>query len=190
MGMVPETLPGYQPQTLNQENRVADLWKNCSQGAIKMLLIAGEDPCRSSNVASKVRAGLQTVPFLVVQDMYMTETARMADIILPTCSYAEKEGTFTNMSRHVQRVASAVLPEGQARPDFEIFADLAQALDKPFVHTSVREVQKKLRLRLPVTKEHSPVKNRRSGFRRNREATPSLLWSVTEPLKRLRKIIQ
>ena len=144
MGMVPETLPGYQPTNLNQKNLVADLWKNCSQGAVKMLFIAGEDPCHSSKVASIVKDGLQTVPFLVVQDMYMTETASMADIILPTCSYAEKEGTFTNMSRHVQRVAPAVLPEGQSRPDFEIFGDLAQALGKPFTHSSIREVQKEI----------------------------------------------
>jgi formate dehydrogenase (NADP+) alpha subunit len=144
MGMVPETLPGYQPQQMNQQNMVADLWKNCSQGAIKMLLIAGEDPCHSNNRASDVKDALQTVPFLVVQDMYMTETASMADIILPTCSYAEKEGTFTNMSRHVQRVAPAVLPEGQARPDLEIFSDLAQTLGKPFSHTSIRELQKEI----------------------------------------------
>ena len=144
MGMVPETLPGYQPTNLNQKNMVADLWNNCSQGAIKMLWIAGEDPCHSSNQTSKVKNGLQTVPFLVVQDLYMTETAKMADIILPTCSYAEKEGTFTNMSRHVQRVAPAVLPEGEARPDFEIFSDLAQALGQPFPHVSVREVQKEI----------------------------------------------
>jgi formate dehydrogenase alpha subunit len=158
MGMVPETLPGYQPTNLNQENKVADLWKNCSQGAIKMLFIAGEDPCHSSNQASKVKDGLQTVPFLVVQDMYMTETARMADIVLPTCSYAEKEGTFTNMSRHVQRVAPAVLPEGQARPEFEIFGDLAQALSKPFTHTSVREVQKEIEQVAPSYKGTFPGK--------------------------------
>ncbi|MDH3256518.1 MAG: molybdopterin-dependent oxidoreductase, partial [Nitrospinota bacterium] len=144
MGMVPETLPGYQPNNMNQPNIVADLWKNCSQGALKMLLIAGENPCHSSSHAAQVKAALQTVPFLVVQDMYMTETARMADIVLPTCSYAEKEGTFTNMTRHVQRVAPAVLPEGQARPDFEVFSDLAQALGKPFTHTSLREVQKEI----------------------------------------------
>jgi predicted molibdopterin-dependent oxidoreductase YjgC len=90
--------------------------------------------------------------------MYMTETASMADIILPTCSYAEKEGTFTNMSRHVQRVAPAVLPEGQARPDFEIFGDLAQALGKPFTHTSLREVQKEIEKVAPSYKGTFPGK--------------------------------
>jgi len=158
MGMVPETLPGYQPNNLNQKNLVADLWKNCSQGAIKMLLIAGENPCHSGKLASIVKDGLQTVPFLVVQDMYMTETASMADIILPTCSYAEKEGTFTNMSRHVQRVAPAVLPEGQARPDSDIFGDLAQALGKPFNHTSMRELQKEIENAAPNYKGTFPGK--------------------------------
>jgi len=168
MGMVPEYLPGYRTITdakaistlatawstgkldnLNQKNLVADLWENCSKGLIKMLYIAGENPCHSGNRASVVKDGLRTVPFLVVQDMYMTETANLADIVLPTCSYAEKEGTFTNMTRHVQRVAPGVLPEGQARPDFEIFSDLAQALDKPFTHTSVRDVQKEIERAAP-----------------------------------------
>ncbi len=158
MGMVPETLPGYQPSNLNQQNLVADLWKNCSQGAIKMLFIAGENPCHSSSLAAIAKDALQTVPFLVVQDMYMTETASMADIVLPTCSYAEKEGTFTNMSRHVQRVAPAVLPEGQARPDFEIFTDLAQALGKPFTHTSIRDVQKEIENVAPSYKGTFPGK--------------------------------
>ena len=88
----------------------------------------------------------------------MTETARMADIVLPTCSYAEKEGTYTNMSRHVQRVAPAVLPEGQARPDFEIFGDLAQALGKPFTHSSVQEVQKEIETAAPSYKGTFPGK--------------------------------
>ena len=168
MGMVPEYLPGFRTLTdakaisilsqtwktskldkLIQRKLVADLWENCSQGAIKLLFIAGENPCHSSNRASVVKDALQTVPFLVVQDMYMTETASMADIVLPTCSYAEKEGTFTNMSRHVQKVTPAVLPEGQSRPDSEIFADLAEALGKPFTHTSVAEVQKEIEKAAP-----------------------------------------
>lgn len=88
----------------------------------------------------------------------MTETASLADIVLPTCSYAEKEGTFTNMSRHVQRVASAVLPEGESRPDFEIFHDLAQALDKPFTHSSPSEVQKEIEKMAPCYQGTFPGK--------------------------------
>ena len=177
MGMVPEYLPGYRAITdakalstlsqswntgkldkLDQPNWVANLWENCSQGHIKMLYIAGEDPCHSSRSASVVKDGLKTVPFLVVQDIYMTETASLADIVLPTGSYAEKEGTFTNMTRHVQRVATAVLPEGQSRPDFDIFCDLAQALDKPFTHTSVREVQKEIERAAPCYQGMFPGK--------------------------------
>jgi len=177
MGMVPEYLPGYRAITdakalstlsqswntgkldkLDQPNLVANLWENCSQGHIKMLYIAGEDPCHSSRSASVVKDGLKTVPFLVVQDIYMTETASLADIVLPTGSYAEKEGTFTNMTRHVQRVATAVLPEGQSRPDFDIFCDLAQALDKPFTHTSVREVQKEIERAAPCYQGMFPGK--------------------------------
>jgi formate dehydrogenase alpha subunit len=177
MGMVPDYLPGYRPlndakaisrlssswgtgklDKLLQKDMVADLWSNCSQGAIKLLMIAGENPCHSSNRPSTVKEALRTVPFLVVQDMYMTETASLADIVLPTCSYAEKEGTFTNLSRHVQRVAPAVLPEGESRPDFEIFHDLAQALDKPFTHSTPSEVQEEIVKIAPCYKDTFPGK--------------------------------
>jgi len=177
MGMIPESLPGYRELTdhkaisilaqswstgklekLKQDNLVADLWKNCSQGAIKMLFIAGEDPCHSESSAHAVRDALKTVPFLVVQDLYMTETASMADIILPTCSYAEKEGTFTNLSRHVQKVSPAVLPEGQARPDFDIFSELAEAMGKPFPNTSLTDVQKEIERAAPSYKGLFPGK--------------------------------
>ncbi len=169
MGLVPDYLPGFRQLTdtkaistlssmwstgklanLNQKNLVDDLWENCSNGSIKMLYIAGEDPCHTFGREAEVKDALRTVPFLVVQDLYMTETAQMADLILPTSSYAEKEGTFTNMSRHVQRVSPAVLPEGQSRPDHEIFGDLAEALKKPFTHSSMSELQKEIEKAAPV----------------------------------------
>lgn len=177
MGMVPETLPGYRQlddhkaisilaqswgsgklEKLKQKNHVANLWESCSQGTIKMLFIAGEDPCHSDQRALAVQDALRTVPFLVVQDLYVTQTASMADIILPTCSYAEKDGTFTNMSRHVQSVKSAVLPEGQARPDFDIFSDLADAMGKPFPNHSLEDVRKEIERAAPIYQGTFPGK--------------------------------
>ena len=176
MGVTPDFLPGYRStqdaealkslaevwgkseMKFNQENLVDNLWENCSQGLIKMLYIAGEDPCHSYYQGAVVKDALKTVPFLVVQDIYMTETAKMADLILPTSTYAEKEGTFTNMTRHVQRVAPAILPEGQSRPDFEIFSDLAAACGKPFDHFSIREVQNEIGRAAPIFKEVFPGK--------------------------------
>jgi len=120
------------------------LFENCKNGTIKFLYITGEDPAQYFYKGSLARSALQTVPFLVVQDLYMTETARHADIILPAASYAEKDGTFTNLSRHVQRVSHAVIPEGDSRPDFEIFCDLAEALGKPFNNTDLESVQQEI----------------------------------------------
>ncbi len=67
-----------------------------------------------------VKEGLERLDFLVVQDIFLTETAQLADVVLPAASFAEKEGTFTNTERRVQRVRKAVEPPGQARPDWEI----------------------------------------------------------------------
>ncbi|MCF8720417.1 molybdopterin-dependent oxidoreductase [Nitrospina gracilis] len=176
MGLTPEYLPGYRrvddPEALAHlaktwglnelkfkgENLVDNLWEHCAKGHVKMLYIAGEDPCHSYYKADVVKNALQTVPFLVVHDSYMTETAKMADLILPSCTYAEKEGTFTNMTRHVQKVAPAVLPEGESRPDFDIFLDLADAFGKPFDFNSVEDVQAEIEIAAPIYKGLFPGK--------------------------------
>jgi formate dehydrogenase (NADP+) alpha subunit len=91
-----------------------------------------------------VKEALRTVPFLVVTDVFMTDTARMADLILPSSTFAEKEGSYTNMSRHVQRVAPAVIPQGVSKPDFDILIELAEALGKPFKNTDTASVQQEI----------------------------------------------
>ncbi|MCA9483549.1 MAG: molybdopterin-dependent oxidoreductase [Nitrospina sp.] len=137
---------------LEQEDLVTNLWENCSQGLVKLLYIAGEDPIRSYYKAEPVKDALKTVPFLVVQDMYWSNTCQMADLVLPVCSYAEKDGTFTNMSRHVQQVRAAVLPEGESRPDFEIISDIAEACGKPFPTFDVKEAQDEIAKAAPIYK--------------------------------------
>ena len=87
---------------------------------------------------------MRTVPFLVVTDVFMTDTARMADLILPASTFAEKEGSYTNLSRHVQRVAPAVIPQGTSKPDFDILIELAESLGKPFKNTDTTSVQKEI----------------------------------------------
>ncbi len=162
MGMTSAYLPGYQSLNdtdalknlgeawgvkelkLEQDNLVEDLWNNCVKGWVKMLYIAGEDPCHSYYKGSLAKEALRTVPFLVVQDVYMTETAKLADIILPTSTYAEKEGTFTNMTRHVQKVAPAVLPQGQSRPDFDIFIELADKCGKTLDYTFLSDLHEEI----------------------------------------------
>ena len=174
MGVTPEFLPGYQasddPSALSAlakewgvdgldfkgPNRALDLFENCRNGSINVLFIAGEDPVHSYYQGSQVKDALRVLPFLVVQDVYMTETAKMADIVLPTTTYAEKEGSFTNMTRHVQRVSPAVISEGQSRADFDIFLDIAEALGSPFDYDSVQEVQEEIVRVVPAYKGAFP----------------------------------
>ena len=80
----------------------------------------------------------------------MTETAKMADLILPSSTYAEKEGTYTNMSRHVQAVKSAVLPQGTSKPDFDILIELAETLGKPFESDTLSDIQQEIEKAAPI----------------------------------------
>ncbi len=142
MGCTPEFSPGYQP--VEDSSSDANLFENCIDGTLKFLFIAGEDPLQSYFKPQLVKEALRTVPFLVVTDVFMTDTARMADIVLPSSTFAEKEGTYTNMSRHVQLVAPAVIPQGTSKPDFDILIELAAALGKPFENTDVVDVQQEI----------------------------------------------
>jgi len=148
MGCTPEFLPGYQPA----KDSSGDLFQNCVDGTLKFLYIAGEDPIQSYYKPQVVKEALRTVPFLVVSDIFMTDTARMADLILPSSTFAEKDGTYTNMSRHVQRVAAAVIPQGLSKPDFDILIELAEALGKPFENTDIASVQQEIGSVAPIYK--------------------------------------
>ena len=111
---------------------------------IKFLHIAGEDPVHSFYKGEEVKNALKTVPFLIVQDVYMTDTAKMADIVLPTTTFAEKEGTFTNMTRHVQRITPATLPQEQSRTDHDIFIQLGKVFGKQFSKTDKKSSHNRL----------------------------------------------
>ncbi len=100
----------------------------CASGAIKTLFIAGENPVVSYPNRAAVTAALDKVEFLVVSELFMTETAALADVVLPACSFAEKEGTFTSVDRRVQHIKPAIGKVGQCRTDFEIFGTLIAKL--------------------------------------------------------------
>ena len=100
----------------------------CASGTVKTLFIAGENPVVSYPDQARVQSALDKVEFLVVSDLFMTETAAMADVVLPACSFAEKEGTFTSVDRRVQHIKPAIAKIGQSRSDFEIVAALIAAL--------------------------------------------------------------
>jgi NADH-quinone oxidoreductase chain G len=106
----------------------AKILDGCIAGSIKSLFIAGENPLASYPDHAKTKSALEKVEFMVVSELFMTETAAMADVILPACSYAEKEGTFTAADRRVQYIKPAIKKVGQSKSDFEIFSTLITKL--------------------------------------------------------------
>ena len=97
-------------------------------GKVKSLYIMGENPMVSDPDINHVKHSLEHLDFLVVQDIFMTETAQLASVVLPAASFAEKDGTFTNTERRVQLLKPAVKPPGQAKPDWEIIGLIAKKM--------------------------------------------------------------
>ncbi|RME74937.1 MAG: formate dehydrogenase subunit alpha [Planctomycetota bacterium] len=102
------------------------MMKTLGQG-IRGLFVMGEDLVISEPNVAEIERGLNALEFLVLQDIFLNETARFADVVLPAACYAEKEGLFTNSERRVQRVRKAVEPPGEARADWQILCGLARA---------------------------------------------------------------
>jgi formate dehydrogenase alpha subunit len=99
------------------------------EGKVDAMYIMGENPVLSDADANHTRKALTRLDFLVVQDMFLTETAQMADVVLPAASFAEKDGTFTNTERRVQQGRKAIEPVGNSRPDWLILCQLAKKMD-------------------------------------------------------------
>lgn len=116
---------GFYSSTGMNAGQIVD---GCASGAVKTLFIAGENPVVSYPDQARIKAALDKVEFLVVSDLFLTETAAMADVVLPACSFAEKEGTFTSVDRRVQYIKPAIRKIGQSRSDFEIFGALVVRL--------------------------------------------------------------
>ena len=102
----------------------SEIIAGCISGSIKTLFIAGENPIISYPEHAKISSALDKVEFLVVSELFMTETAAMADVVLPACSFAEKEGTFTSADNRVQYIKPAIRKVGNSCSDFEIFSAL------------------------------------------------------------------
>jgi predicted molibdopterin-dependent oxidoreductase YjgC len=157
MGALPNSFPGY-PSVLDEAAkakfsdaygvpmpdkvglRIPEMLDAAVEGKLKAMFVMGEDPALTDADANHVRRALQSLDLLVVQNIFMTETATHADVFLPAALYAEKDGTFTNTERRVQRVRKAVDPPGECRPDWEIILDLAARLGYPMPFNSPEEV--------------------------------------------------
>ncbi len=99
-------------------------------GSIKGMFVLGENPMMSEPNLNHTRHCMENLEFLVCQDIFINETGEMADVILPATSFAEKDGTFTNSDRRIQRVRAAVPPVADSRPDWEILCDLGRRIEK------------------------------------------------------------
>jgi formate dehydrogenase alpha subunit len=108
---------------------------------IQALYIVGENPLLSEADSNHVKEAIEKLEFLVVQDIFLSETAQLADVVLPAASFAEKDGTFTNTERRVQRVRKAIEPVGEAQSDWQITCQIAQAMGaKGFVFNHPSEI--------------------------------------------------
>jgi len=128
---------------------IVEIMHGAHDGTVKGLYIMGENPMVSDPDLNHVEEAIKNLEFLVVQDIFLTETARMADVVLPAVTFAEKDGTFTNTERRVQRGRKAVEPVGQSRPDWAILADLATRMGLPMSYDSAEDVFEEIRTLTP-----------------------------------------
>lgn len=146
MGALPTVYPGYQSvadfglrkkfetawgvSSLSPEAglTLSAIFPAALEGRLKAMYLVGENPVLSDPDAKHIQEALERLEFLVVQDIFLTETARLADVVLPAVTFAEKDGTFTNTDRRVQRVRQAVEPVGNSRPDWWITCQIAKRM--------------------------------------------------------------
>jgi len=107
---------------------VTEIIKKAGHGDIKVLYILGEDPAMTDPDVNQVRSCLDSAEFIVLEEIFPSETAEFADVLLPGASFAEKDGTFTNTERRVQLVRKAIEPPGEAQPDWLVIKNLALKL--------------------------------------------------------------
>jgi predicted molibdopterin-dependent oxidoreductase YjgC len=117
-----------------------EMMKAIGEGQIKALFVLGENPILTDPDSEKVKRELGHLDLLVVQDIFLTETASLAHVVLPGVSFAEKDGTFTNTERRVQRVRAAIKVVSDSRPDWAIISDLSNRLGYPMNYASPSEI--------------------------------------------------
>ena len=153
-GLIPMFLPDYQTVTdagvrsaftevwssgdfsAEQGLTVVEIMDTIHAGDIKAMYVLGENPAMSDPDVDHARAALAKLDHLVVQDIFLTETANYADVILPASAFAEKRGTVTNTNRQVQMGRPAVAPPGEAREDWAITTELAQRCGLDWTYTA------------------------------------------------------
>ncbi len=167
LGALPNVYPGYQSveDAAIQEKfekawgtklsdkkglTIVEILHAVEEDKIKAIYIMGENPALSDPNLNRTRKALDDVDFLVVQDIFMTETAEYADVVLPTACFAEKDGTFTNTERRVQRVRTAVDMPGQARDDWRIISEVATKMGCSMNFQSASEIMDEIATVSPI----------------------------------------
>lgn len=189
MGALPNVLTGYQSVTVDEVRAkfaaawgvdeipakpgltVGEMLEASGQGKIRAMYIMGENPVLSDPDADHVIHALDKLDFLVVQDIFLTETARLADVVLPAASFAEKDGTFTNTERRVQRVRKAIEPVGEAKPDWQIICAVARAMGYPMDYESPAQIMEEIARLTPSY----------GGISYQRLESRSLVWPCPAP---------
>jgi predicted molibdopterin-dependent oxidoreductase YjgC len=167
MGAIPNRLPGFQDMKSDEARarferawgapikpkygwHMSEMLEAIGRGELTTLYVLGENPVQSDADSGHVRELLGSLDHLVVQDIFLTKTAELADVVLPaSASWCEAEGTVTNSERRVQRVRAALTPPGHARDDLEIMFDLARRLGQDWEYQSPEDVWNELRSLAP-----------------------------------------
>jgi formate dehydrogenase alpha subunit len=172
-GCIPDNLPGYQALTAANRAKFGAVWGHMTErpagltvtamveaagrGELKAMYVVGENPFLDEANLDHARHAMHNLDFLVVQDIFLQETAEAAHVVLPATSFAEKEGTFTNSERRVQRVRAALAPIGQTRPDWDITCDIARRVcrrvgldERQFQYSSPREIMDEMAGLTPI----------------------------------------
>ncbi len=166
MGALPNVYPGYQrvddeeiankfeaawgrPLSRKPGYTIMEMMHGIEEGKVKGMYIMGENPVLSDPNQAHVESALKKLAFLVVQDVFLTETAQYAHVVLPSVSFAEKDGTVTNTERRVQRVRKAIEPVGASRPDWQIISLLATKMGYPMTYHDPCAIQEEIRTVTP-----------------------------------------
>ena len=183
MGALPDFLPGL--RSLNDpaaRSEAAKFWREelpsepgatlmeqldlVRQGRIKALYLVGENPVGTLPASAKVREALAAAEFVVCQDLFLTETGRMSHVVLPAASFAEQKGHFTNSEGRVQAVRQAFDPIRDARPDWEIFSQIAGFMGFPFEYGSEEEISAEIGRLMPRWKTMPTMQDRQTALER------------------------
>lgn len=167
MGALPDNYTGYQ-KVFDQKSRkkferawgvklpltpgltLTEMFDAVLKGNIRAMYVMGENPVLSDPNANQTINALKKLDFLVVQDIFLSDTAEFADVILPSATFAEKDGTFTNTERRVQKIRPAIKPIGESKPDWEIISALAREMNYDMYYCAPHEIMEEIALLTPI----------------------------------------